>query len=90
MTTVDFYKERVNEAKLQFESELFKDDRKHVEVEIQGQKWKEFTPEVREDVFKINGANSEQRPSFEDPMIMDTIKAMRRDRREQKQKGQSK
>lgn len=82
MTTVDFYKQRVSEAKSQFEESLNRDDRKYKEVvSDDGSTWKEFTPETREDIYKIKGLSNDSKPTFEDTMIIDTIKAMRRDRR---------
>ena len=86
VTTVDFYKERVQEATQEFkDQEMFKDDRKHVEVtDTDGVKWKEFKPELREDIYKITGMTKDLQPTFEETMLMDTIKAMRRDRRSQK------
>ena len=64
---------------------MFKDDRKHIEVtDTDGVKWKEFKPELREDIYKITGMTKDRQPTFEETMLMDTIKAMRRDRRSQK------
>ena len=57
------------------------DDRKYIIKDEDGKYWKEFSPETREEVFKIKGLSPDSKPSFEDTMITDTIKAMRRDRR---------
>ena len=79
MTTVDFYKHRLREQKEQFEA-LSQDDRKFSEVTAEdGTLWKQFTPETREDIYKLAGEST--KPTFEDTMTVDTIKAMRRDRR---------
>lgn len=51
----------------------------------EGKTWKEFTPELREDIYKITGMSKDSQPTFEETMLMDTIKAMRRDRRAMKQ-----
>lgn len=85
MTTVDFYKTKINEVKEQFKDESFlKDDRKHKTVVLNnGEEWKEFTPDSRHDSFKAMGSGPEMQPSFEETMTIDTIKAMRRDRRTQ-------
>lgn len=59
------------------------DDRKHVLEKVDGCEWKKFTPESRADAYKVLGAEPETKPSFEETMTIDTIKAMRRDRRAQ-------
>jgi len=61
---------------------MFKDDRKFEEVNIKEEEWKKFTPDRKEDIYKIPGMSADSQPSFEDTMTMDTIKAMRRDRRD--------
>ena len=53
-TTVDFYKERVEDLRKQHGDFLAKDDRKFKVVTMDdGNEWKEFTPENREDIFKV-------------------------------------
>ena len=44
MTTVEFYKNKIEEMKDQFEDELFKDKRQYEDVvdESDGEKWKHF------------------------------------------------
>jgi hypothetical protein len=90
MTTVDFYKTKISEVKEQFKGDSFlADDRKHKTVVLKnGEEWKEFTPENRLDGFKIQASGPDMQPSFEETMTIDTIKAMRRDRRTQAIKQQ--
>ena len=84
MTTVDFYKQKIDEVKQQFESSMLNDDRKYNEVKLGEESWKQFQPETKEDIYKIAFQKQSSIPTFEETMTIDTIKAMRRDRRNQK------
>lgn len=48
MTTVNFYKGKIQEMKLQFEKELFRDNRNFkTEQSEDGEQWKKFDKEDR-------------------------------------------
>lgn len=61
---------------------MFKEDRKFENVKVGDEDWMKFTPDRKEDLYKIPGSSFQ--PTFEETMTIDTIKAMRRDRNLQK------
>ena len=84
MSTIDFYKTKIEEMKEQHkEWNLFDEKQKYDSMvdQVDGQEWQQFKEGLREDAYKIETAVG-AKPVFEDTMIVDTIKAMRRDRKE--------
>ena len=60
---------------------LFDDNRKYKVEEKNGEEWKEFESEHRADVLKMESL-TERKPIFEETMMLDTIRAIRRDKKE--------
>ena len=60
---------------------LFDDSRKYKVEEKNGEEWKEFESEHRADVLKMESL-TEKKPIFEETMMLDTIRAIRRDKKE--------
>ena len=49
MTTVDFYKEKIQEMKQEFDEEMFQEKRPHDEIEEDGEVWKRFKNVTRQE-----------------------------------------
>lgn len=85
MTTVDFYKDKIHEMKEQFPGELFADRRPYVEHVDQedGDTWRQFKGQTRKEAMtELDGLGEGSQPAFEETMLLDTIRAMRRDRKD--------
>ena len=82
MTTVTFYKDKIEEMRNEFEEELFSDKRKYEDKldEDDGQTWRKFKQSTRKDM--LTEVDIGQKPAFEETMLLDTIRAMRRDRKD--------
>ena len=81
MSTVDFYRTKISSLKTHF-SHMF-DDNRRFEVKQDSastQDWKHFEHSRKGEII-MNGDPESQAPSFEDAMITDTIRAIRRDNR---------
>ena len=83
MTTVNFYKDKISEMKAEFNEELFEEKRQFEERTDpdNGEKWRDFKTLSRKEL--INEVDTSGNPAFEETMLIDTIRAMRRDRKEQ-------
>jgi len=81
MTTVDFYKAKIDDLKAEFSADhpVFADGSRKVEKD--GQEWREFIEDRREEIT-MKKVGQPIAPAFEDSMLIDLIRAMRRDRRE--------
>ena len=66
----------------EFEEELFSDKRKYEDKldEDDGQTWRKFKQSTRKDM--LTEVDIGQKPAFEETMLLDTIRAMRRDRKD--------
>ena len=89
MSTVEFYKEKIQQMKIEFEDELFSEQRPYDEVKDGEDVWKQFKQNTRKesimDAMDLNKMVKET-PAIEETMLLDTIRAMRRDRKEQAKK----
>ena len=85
MTTVDFYKDKISEMKEQFDTELFVDKRSFEESvdKEDGDMWKHFKSQTRKELIQDVELSPTTKPAFEETMLLDTIRAMRRDRKDQ-------
>ena len=81
MSTVDFYKTKIDDMRKNFE-EMFNDQRKYERVLADdGQSWKQFqTQERMHD--KLTEDTEYEAPTFEETMLIDTIRAMRKDKKD--------
>lgn len=72
----------------QFEGELFEDNRQFEEVldSQNGDTWRHFKHASRRDNIVDVEIGSGPKPAFEETMVVDTIRAMRRDRKEYKKR----
>ena len=84
MTTVEFYKDKIKEMREQFEEEIFAEKRPFEERndEKDGVTWRHFKTATRKEAMSEMGLDAGEKPAFEETMAIDTIRAMRRDRKE--------
>jgi hypothetical protein len=81
LTTIEFYKGQIQEIKHEFDEELFKDRRLFDTQVIDKEEWKVFKTQKREKHGVVyQNDTGPIKPSFEDSMAIDIIRAMRRDR----------
>ncbi|CDW90117.1 peptide deformylase [Stylonychia lemnae] len=87
-STIDFYKHKVQDMKRDF-PHMFDETRKHEKIIKDGKEWNNFHKEGRESSFKIEDQG--HKPSFEDAMLLDMVRASRKDTlaRDKKQGKQS-
>jgi len=80
MTTVSYYKEKIDQLKADFDPNhpVFADGNVYEDIIKDGEEWKQFNADDKKVGFKP------MPPAFEDSMLIDIIRAMRRDRREMK------
>ena len=77
MSTVEFYKDKILSLKKNFKH-MFEDHRKFDTITDKDQReWKQFKQDLMADKLKLVDENPP--PTFEETMIVDTIRAMRKD-----------
>ena len=81
MSTVDFYKMKIDDMRKNFE-DMFDDQRKYEKIiGDDGSNWKQFQTQERM-VDKLTDTGEYEAPTFEETMLIDTIRAMRKDKKE--------
>ena len=90
MTTVEFYKSKIDQMKAEYPEDhpVFFDGRNSENAVKDGKEWRYFENEHRQELIKGDngkkvGESKIIPPSFEDSMLIDIVRAMRRDRREE-------
>ena len=80
---ITLLKDKISEMKAEFNEELFEEKRQFEERTDpdNGETWRDFKTLSRKEL--INEVDSSGNPAFEETMLIDTIRAMRRDRKEQ-------
>ena len=80
LTTVQFYKEKIDSVKKNFQN-LFEDQRRYEKYidPLDGKEWKKFNYQER---MQERDLTQPEPPDFEETMIIDTIRAMRKDKKE--------
>ena len=81
MSTVDFYKTKIDDLKKNF-IEMFDDVRKYEKKIIDGAEWKQFPNQERMHDKLVEDEKVEA-PTFEETMLIDTIRAIRKDKKDQ-------
>ena len=77
LSTVEFYKHKIETAKREFQ-EIFEEQRRHDTVVDDGTEWLMFEEER---VQRGKFPEDEKVPDFEEGLIVDTIRAIRQDRK---------